>query len=791
MSLRLDDVGPSDGAICALDVKEEATGQGKIVVGYAPGEFRVYDGPTLERKVHLGRSVTNLVHIPESFLIAAICDRHCSVHNIAMRRVVCQVDSRSAKFLATTTGAQSTRILVVGSSFKIRTMQFRNAQLVNSSVVDSPGSQKVRCLGRADRDGVFVLLGNQPVVLWRLDLITLAWKPLLALDSAVFVKGAHRFVLAGTAHSLFIGCSSGAQLLRLNPLKVVKSWHQEFLNATVLISVPLDLPLIAAQTSKLLLINPTTGSVLDEKADVQLMGTFGLSGSRLMRVRAQLSIGQIVKFQSPSEAASLAFLLKADCITEDLRAIERSEAATLFQNGDIDEAMRLFLQVEEQDNALTTHPFVVSLLKPYLASLAISEQQSRTPDKVHSSQHSLSSTKTSRSAPKHFLDPVVAYLLFTRRKLRLAQFKGPALSDLDTALLRCYMVMGSALVVPLLRSTNQCDPEVARELLISTGKWRELVWFFRSREHHREALNLLVEHSEPPESIVAYLESLPGPLDSWLDLVFEYAKNPLVQNHTLAHRLFFEENHMDSARVFSYLSNIDANLGQSFAEFRVTQFGDETTALHNAVASCWAKVPEKQNQMLQFITESRFIDAKELIADSNISRRGIAILHERLGQYEKAVEVLLTECDDLDAALAAAERRNISTFLFEKLILNSSTPQGLTALLKFLSQASPFADLELGPALVGLPDSIKLGSVTKFLRTFMANGFFREKNSALAEAVTRLALTELSLQITEFRKQKFTVNSTDACCLCHKKLGKAVTGVVDGSLAHYACLKML
>lgn len=789
MSLRLDDVGPLLGATCAADVARDEAKPSKTVVGFCSGDLRIYDGNTLEREVRIGKSVTSLAHVPHSDLVAAVCDLHCSVHNLATRRVVCEVNSRSAKFLAASPGPQNTGILVVGSSYKLRILHFLRDQLVKSSVVDTPGIQKVRCIGRIDEDGVFVLLGNRPVVLWRLDLAALVWKPFLALDASVFRNGAHRFVLSGTTHSLFIGCSSGAQLIRLDPLKFVKSWHEEFFATAILTSTPLNLPLIAAQSSRLLLINPATASILDEMTDVQLVGNFGICKSKLVRVQAQLSIDQITNLPNPSEAASLAFILSPDCITEELRSIERSEAAYLFKTGDVDEAMRLFLQVEEQDDTLTTHPFVTSLLKPYLDGLALPDYRSRKPEMVPSSQNSVFSAKTSRSAPKHFLDPVVAYLVFTRRKLRIANFEGS--NTLDTALLRCYIIMGSALVVPLLRSANKCDPEVVRELLFTTGKWRELVWFLRSRENHKEALDLLVEHKDPSESIIAYLESLPASSNNRLDLMFEYAKSLLVQNHSLAKQLFFEEHDVDSAKVFSYLSDIDSNLGQSFAEFRVMQFGDKNSALLNAIVRCWAKKPEKQTQLLQFIADFKTIDAKELITDSTIPKRGIAILHERLGQHAKAVETLLTECDDLDAALKVAERNNIVTFLFEKLMQSSSSPLGLTDLLYFLNKASPLADLELGITLMSLPNTIKVASTAQFLRTFIANCISKEKSSAIAEAVNRLALTELTVQITEHRKQKFSVTSTDACSVCHKRLGKAVTGVVEGNPVHYACLKLL
>lgn len=104
----------------------------------------------------------------------------------------------------------------------------------------------------------------------------------------------------------------------------------------------------------------------------------------------------------------------------------------------------------------------------------------------------------------------------------------------DTALLRCYMLINPQLVGPLVRLANHCDKKVVREQLMMYGKWSELIDFYYAKKLHGDALGLLKQLSESkktafsgPEPTVQYLQKLGN---ENIDLVFEYAKEPIKIN---------------------------------------------------------------------------------------------------------------------------------------------------------------------------------------------------------------------------------------------------------------------
>lgn len=61
----------------------------------------------------------------------------------------------------------------------------------------------------------------------------------------------------------------------------------------------------------------------------------------------------------------------------------------------------------------------------------------------------------------------------------------------DTALLRCYMLINPGLVGSLVRRPNYCDASVVQEVLEESGKLKELVDFFYYKGLHGRALELL------------------------------------------------------------------------------------------------------------------------------------------------------------------------------------------------------------------------------------------------------------------------------------------------------------
>lgn len=776
-----------------------------LVLGQNTGDLRVYSKQdhVLERAMRAVPSVsrrrdapvTVLTYLARTDLIAAVCESRCALHDLRTRKVVQEFDSRSARFVVGALNSSGLPRLVVGSAYKVRIYR---ADKITTQVIDTPKSQKLRAICRLSQTEILAAIGTGTPKLWKLDLDSEAWKPFTMLPPQPFAR-AHKFtmcVLGSSTHSndnassssgsIFIGSSLGSVLMSRSPLKVIKQEpNSGFTSVAITYSEPTGIALLITHDSKdLKVINPATGTVLASIASSSALlasqsensPTLAM-GEVLSEVHFKLTLDSIVSF-SRHEASSLGFNMSAHRLNSNtdqeaqLIDLQSDEAAQLFENGFLEESMRIFTWIEEQSDKIYTVHRVLDLVSTYL------EQN---PNENKSESGSVFSTRTIIKSP---LDTVVSYLAFLRRKLRLrggSESRSPSeqedISAIDTALFLCYIHMKSPLIIPLLRSKNSCNSLTVREELLELGKWRELVWFLRSRGEHREALQLLSSHKDPPESIVSYLETVND-----LDLVFEFAKPVLLQRPDLSRRLFFE--YTDGAQVtkiFNFLISINEDIASEFAIFRVVT-GDTTPALHNAVVRALAGPPPKPNDILgsadQFIQTSQHIQPRSLLKQPcNLPLECQALLHERLGEYETAVDILV-RTDDLQRATKCAENHRITSYLFKQLP-DSKVPE-------FLNIVSPSSDLEIQAVLPKIGEA-NARDVMDFLAKFVIAADNRRRTAAMNESVRRAALAEYSVELSERKSAKYTVEPMAACYICHKRLGRAISAATSQGIAHYAC----
>lgn len=120
---------------------------------------------------------------------------------------------------------------------------------------------------------------------------------------------------------------------------------------------------------------------------------------------------------------------------------------------------------------------------------------------------------------------LIEYLVEVRRNINkeLAvkdSQKAPSLHELqmiiDTSLLKCYLQTNPSLVASLLRIDNHCHLEETEKALKKRGKYAELIILYKTKELHRNALDLLLRQarfeSQNPararQQLVAYLQEL-------------------------------------------------------------------------------------------------------------------------------------------------------------------------------------------------------------------------------------------------------------------------------------------
>lgn len=48
----------------------------------------------------------------------------------------------------------------------------------------------------------------------------------------------------------------------------------------------------------------------------------------------------------------------------------------------------------------------------------------------------------------------------------------------DTTMFKAYIIQSPALIGPLLRIHNHCEPETVKTILSNAGRWRELIDFY-------------------------------------------------------------------------------------------------------------------------------------------------------------------------------------------------------------------------------------------------------------------------------------------------------------------------
>ncbi|KAK9360060.1 hypothetical protein V1504DRAFT_456281 [Lipomyces starkeyi] len=248
----------------------------------------------------------------------------------------------------------------------------------------------------------------------------------------------------------------------------------------------------------------------------------------------------------------------------------------------------------------------------------------------------------------------------------------------DTALLRCYMLINPQLVGPLVRLPNHCDKEVVRPQLLLHGKWSELVDFYYTKKLHRDALELLKELGESkkmsellgPEPIVQYLQKLSN---EHLNLVFEFATGPIRMDEQYGIDIFMantpEAESLSRTLVVKYLAPISRILTIKYLEHLVFVLGDLSPDFHNELALAYlediktnAQLYALDDEMLQrpldkllkLLRESKQYKPEKILGiiprDSSLFLEAKAILFSRIGEHKRALEIYVFSMKDYNKA---------------------------------------------------------------------------------------------------------------------------------------------
>ncbi|KAK9239635.1 hypothetical protein V1525DRAFT_397966 [Lipomyces kononenkoae] len=248
----------------------------------------------------------------------------------------------------------------------------------------------------------------------------------------------------------------------------------------------------------------------------------------------------------------------------------------------------------------------------------------------------------------------------------------------DTALLRCYMLINPQLVGPLVRLPNYCDKDVVRQQLESHAKWSDLVDFYYTKKLHRDALELLKQLGESeemteffgPEPIVQYLQKLGN---EHINLIFEFATGPIRTDEKYGIDIFMantpEAESLSRTLVVKYLAPVSRVLTIKYLEHLVFVLGDLSPEFHNELALAYlediktnAQLYALEDEMLQrpldkllkLLRDSKQYKPEKILGiiprDSSLFLEVKAVLFSRIGEHKRALEIYVFSMKDYSKA---------------------------------------------------------------------------------------------------------------------------------------------
>jgi hypothetical protein len=213
----------------------------------------------------------------------------------------------------------------------------------------------------------------------------------------------------------------------------------------------------------------------------------------------------------------------------------------------------------------------------------------------------------------------------TERMEQSLQDTNQLLEFVETALLHTYLVTNNPLLGPLLRVENHCNYDRTVALLQKHQKNNELVDFYRAKRQHSQALLLLRSLAQENEfgPTVDYLLRLD--MNSELDIVFEFAHNPISMDPQLGLRIFTEHYQevepLNRRRIFEYLESANPDIAKKYLEYLVIENGDNDVQINNSLFRVYLaeattrKEEPHTRKLVHFLTKTQYYDPEITLAE--------------------------------------------------------------------------------------------------------------------------------------------------------------------------------
>lgn len=425
-------------------------------------------------------------------------------------------------------------------------------------------------------------------------------------------------------------------------------------------------------------------------------------------------------------------------------------------------------------------------------------------------------------------------------------------SIIDTALFLCYYYTKPMLLGPLLRlPNNKCDTKIVHQCLLANLHQhnkeplfiKELLDFYYGRGLHKDALEMLhkLAHEDTndhdddfdeflrgPALTVQYLQKLNG---DDIGLIFEFAEWVIKENDETAYKdaevIFMNDSYecesYDHYKVLEFLVNTIKNdhIAIRYLEWllfeseilKKTEPSKTILKFYTKLGLLYLKkIIEIQSNDEDFAASQYYIKLSDMLKNTTLYEpwsilnaipktedmflRLTTYIYKRLGEHDKAIDVLFNQLEDLDSAMEYCSdvyyqphNKQSGEKLLHKLLedLLQHTSENISSIEKLLyTEGSKMSILRI---LTSLPNSFPLYKLEKFLSQQLRFSMDSVHDTNIASQLYKVGSTKLQDKLQTIQSEGYTVESgKQLCAICNKKLGYSVLSVgKDKQIAHYGC----
>ncbi|KAJ2960262.1 hypothetical protein NQZ79_g4423 [Umbelopsis isabellina] len=388
-------------------------------------------------------------------------------------------------------------------------------------------------------------------------------------------------------------------------------------------------------------------------------------------------------------------------------------------------------------------------------------------------------------------------------------------TQVDTALLKSYMMNNDALVGPLLRVQNHCNVEECEKILRERKKYKELVDLYNCKGLHDKALELLRDlgkndtgplHGVSPT--IMYLQQLS--IDHF-DLILKYSSWVFEKDPEQGMQIFIddmiEDNIFPRDKVLMHLEKISSDLAIEYLEYIIHELGDETPDFHNKLILAYLSklklmakntpdekeaYQEERTRLQLFMTTSSVYKAEKILSrlpyDDLFEER--AILLSRIGQHDQALNIYVYKLQNYRMAEDYCSR-----------IYQQDSEKGhrmFLALLRVYLQpaggASPLIEpalellarhgwqIDASEVLSTLPSETHVQGLYPFFEKSIRESNRLHYQNMIVKNLLKAEQLQVQEKMTYYRSRSVRITEDRMCSQCNKRIGNSfIFGCVAGA----------